>query len=102
MRFNNKVDIYILEKVEDGQGGYTEIKKIYKSIYCNLSTLKIEKQIQLFGVANYESLNLITMDSIDIDNFYIKIDNKYYKPLHNPKVIKNKTYVTLDLLDNAN
>ena len=58
MRFNDKVYLYIVDKISDGQGGYIEDKKLYKSIYCNLSTLRVEKQIQIFGIVNYEALNL--------------------------------------------
>lgn len=101
MRFNTCVDLYKVSKKNDGQGGRIENKSLYKSIYCNLSLLSLEKQIQIFGVANYESFNLTTMDIIDIDNFYVLIEGKYYKPMHKPKIIKNKTYVTLDRLDNA-
>lgn len=102
MRFSTQAKIYKIEKIKDGQGGYTESKVMYKDIYCHISTLKVEKQIQLFGVANYESLNLITMANIDIDGFCILIGDIYYKPLHKPKTIKNKTYLTLDVLDHAN
>ncbi len=102
MRFNTKATIYQIEKVKDGQGGYVENKIIHKHIYCYTSSLKIEKQIQLFGVTNYESLNLVTMSNIDIDNFCILIGDTYYKPLHKPKLVKNKTYLTLDVLDHAN
>lgn len=102
MRFSTQAKIYKIEKTKDGQGGYTENKTMYKDIYCHTSTLKVEKQIQLFGVANYESLNLVTMSNIDIDNFCILIGDTYYKPLHKPKVVKNKTYLTLDVLDHAN
>jgi hypothetical protein len=102
MRFNIKATIYKIEKIKDGQGGYTENKAMYKDIYCHISTLKVEKQIQLFGVANYESLNLVTMSNIDIDSFCVLIGDTYYKPVHKPKAIKNKTYLTLDVLDHAN
>lgn len=102
MRFNKKVELYKVSKKGDGQGGRIEDKSLYKSIYCNLSLLSLEKQIQLFGVANYESYNLTTIDTIDIDIFYALIDGQYYKPTHKPKRIKNKTYVTLDRLEHAN
>lgn len=102
MRFNTRVDLYEVNRVNDGQGGRIENKSLYKSIYCNLSLLSLEKQIQLFGVANHESYNLTTIDTIDIDIFYVLIDGQYYKPTHRPKRIKNKTYVTLDRLEHAN
>lgn len=101
MRFNTQVDLYKVSKKGDGQGGRIEDKSLYKSIYCHLSLLSLEKQIQVFGVANHESFNLTTMDIIDIDNFYVLIEGKYYKSIHKPKKIKNKTYVTLDRLDHA-
>ena len=101
MRFSTQAKIYKIEKIKDGQGGYTEAKSMYKTIYCHISTLKVEKQIQLFGVTNYESLNLVTMNNINIDNFCILIGDMYYKPLHKPKAIKNKFYLTLDVLDHA-
>lgn len=102
MRFDTRAEVYKVDKRKDGQGGYIENKSLYKSIYCNLSILRVEKQIQVFGVVNYDSFNLTTMDIIGIDNFYVLIDGKYYKPIHKPKVVKNKTYVTLDVLENAN
>ena len=102
MRFSTQATIYKIEKVKDGQGGYTEEKTLYKEIYCHISNLKIEKQIQLFGVVNYESLKLVTMENIDLDNFYVLVDDTYYKSLHKPRVVKNKTYLTLDVLDHAN
>lgn len=102
MRFNKKVELYKVNRINDGQGGRIENKSLYKYIYCNLSLLSLEKQIQLFGVANYESYNLTTIDTIDIDIFYVLIDGQYYKPTHKPKRIKNKTYVTLDRLEHAN
>ena len=101
MRFNIKADVYKVDKRKDGQGGYIENKSLYKSMYCHVCALRIEKQMQLFGVVNYSSVSLTTMDIIDIDNFYILIDGVYYKPLHKPKAIKNKTYITLDVLENA-
>ena len=91
MRFNTQVDLYKVSKRGDGQGGRIENKSLYKSIYCHLSLLSLEKQIQVFGVANYESFNLTTMDIIDVDNFYVLIEGEYYKPMHKPKKIKNKT-----------
>lgn len=102
MRFDKCVEVYEIGKRSDGQGGYIGNKSLYKSIYCNVSTLRVEKQIQLFGVVNYDSLNLTTMDIIDINNFCILIGDKYYKPIHKPKVVKNKTYITLDVLEHAN
>ena len=101
MRFNTLAKIYKIEKIKDGQGGYIENKTLYKDIYCHVSTLKVEKQIQLFGVTNYKSLNFISMSNIDIENFYILIGDIYYRPLHKPKIIKNKTYLTLDILEHA-
>lgn len=102
MRFDTKGSIYTFGKIPDGQGGYTEEKVFYKNIYCNKSSLRLEKQIQIFGVANYESISIITMDLIDIKNFYILIDEIYYKPRSKPKRIKNKTYIILDVLEHAN
>ena len=102
MRFDTLGEVYELSKRSDGQGGYIENKSFNKSIYCNESSLSIEKQIQVFGVANYESISIITMDVIDIDNFCILINGVFYKPIAKPKVVKNKTYITLDVLDHAN
>lgn len=102
MRFNTLVDLYEVKIVNDGQGGRVEDKIFYKSLYCHLSLLSLEKQIQIFGVANYESLNLVTMDSIDIDNFIVLINGYFYKATGKLKKVKNKTYVTLEMLENAN
>lgn len=42
------------------------------------------------------------MDEINLKNFCILIDGIYYKPVSKPKRVKNKTYITLDVLENAN
>ena len=101
MRFDTLAKVYKIEKISDGQGGYIEDKNFYKDIYCNKSSLRLEKQIQIFGVANYESINIITMDEIDVKSFYILINGIYYKTISKPKRVKNKTYITLDVLEHA-
>lgn len=102
MRFDTLAEVYEVKKKSDGQGGYIENKSFNKPIYCNKSSIKIEKQIQIFGVVNYESINLITMDEINLKSFCILIEGIYYKPVSKPKRVKNKTYITLDVLENAN
>ncbi len=102
MRFDTLAEVYEVIKRSDGQGGYIEEKSFYKPIYCNKSSIRIEKQIQIFGVVNYESISIITMDEINLKNFCISIDSIYYKPVSKPKRVRNKTYITLDVLENAN
>ena len=102
MRFDTLAEVYELSKRGDGQGGYIENKSFNKSIYCNKSSIRIEKQIQIFGVVNYESISIITMDEINLKNFCIYINCIYYKPVSKPKRVRNKTYITLDVLENAN
>lgn len=102
MRFDTLAKVYELSKRSDGQGGYIENKSFNKPIYCNKSNIRIEKQIQIFGVVNYESISIITMDEIDLKSFCILIDGIYYKPVSSPKRVRNKTYITLDVLENAN
>ncbi|MBC8630268.1 hypothetical protein H8697_00900 [[Eubacterium] tenue] len=102
MRFDTLAKVYELSKRSDGQGGYIENKSFNKSIYCNKSSIRIEKQIQIFGVVNYESISIITMDEINLKNFCISINGIYYKPVSKPKRVRNKTYITLDVLENAN
>lgn len=102
MRFDTLAEVYEVSKRSDGQGGYIENKSLVKSIYCNKSSIRIEKQIQIFGVVNYESINLMTMDEINLKSFCILIEGIYYKPVSKPKRVKNKTYITLDVLENAN
>ena len=101
MRFDTLAKVYKIKNISDGQGGYIEDKNFYKDIYCNKSSLRLEKQIQIFGVANYESINIITMYEIDLKSFYILIDGIYYKPISKPKRVKNKIYITLDVLEHA-
>lgn len=102
MRFDTLAEVYEVSERSDGQGGYIENKSFNKSIYCNKSSLRVEKQIQVFGVVNYESIEIITMDVIDIDKFCISIGGIYYKPMSKPKRVKNKTYITMDVMDHAN
>lgn len=102
MRFDTLAEVYEINKKSDGQGGYIENKSFNKPIYCNKSSIRIEKQIQIFGVVNYESISIITMDEINLKNFCIYIDGIYYKPVSKPKRVRNKTYIILDVLENAN
>ena len=95
MRFDRRIELFIIEDVADGLGGHTEVEKAIATMYANVEELSLETTAKVFGDTLTQNAKATILGSLDkIDK--IKIDDIKYKVLSQRKV-KNKTCFFLEV-----
>ena len=95
MRFDRRIELFIIEDVADGLGGHTEVERSIGTKYANVEELSLETTIKVYGEAITQNAKAIILGSIEkIDK--IKINNIKYKVISQRKV-KNKTCFFLEV-----
>ena len=95
MRFDRRIELFIIEDVADGLGGHTEVERSIGTKYANVEELSLETTIKVYGEAITQNVKAIILGSIEkIDK--IKINNIKYKVISQRKV-KNKTCFFLEV-----
>ena len=95
MRFDRRIELFIVEDVADGLGGHTEVEKAIATKYAYIEELSLETTSKIFGDILTQNAKAIILGSVDkIDK--IKIDDIMYKVLSQRKV-KNKTCFFLEV-----
>ena len=95
MRFDRRIELFIVEDVADGLGGHTEVEKAIATKYANVEELSLETTVKVFGDALTQNAKAIILGSTEkIDK--IKIDDVKYKVLSQRKV-RNKTTFFLEV-----
>ena len=95
MRFDRRIELFIVEDVADGLGGHTEVEKAMATMYANVEELSLETTAKVFGDTLTQNAKATILGSLDkIDK--IKIDDIKYKVLSQRKV-KNKTCFFLEV-----
>ena len=95
MRFDRRIELFIIEDVADGLGGHTEVEKAIATKYAYVEELSLETTAKVFGdtlTQNAKAIVLGNMCKVD----KIKIDDIMYKVLSQRKV-KNKTCFFLEV-----
>ena len=95
MRFDRRIELFIVEDVADGLGGHTEVEKAIAIKYANVEELSLETTSKIFGdtlTQNAKATILGGLDKID----KIKIEDTMYKVLSQRK-LKNKTSFFLEV-----
>ena len=95
MRFDKLIGLFILEDIQDGLGGHTEVEKFICSRYANIEELSLETTIKIYGEAITQNVKAIILGDIQkIDK--VEINNVKYKVISQRK-IKNKTSFFLEV-----
>ena len=95
MRFDRRIELFIVEDVADGLGGHTEVEKAIATKYAYIEELSLETTSKIFGDILTQNAKAIILGSVDkIDK--IKIDDIMYKVLSQRKS-KNKTVFFLEV-----
>ena len=95
MRFDKLIGLFILEDIQDGLGGHTEVEKFVCARYANVEELSLETTIKIYGEAITQNIKAITLGDIQkIDK--VEINNVKYKVISQRK-IKNKTSFFLEV-----
>ena len=95
MRFDRRIELFIVEDMQDGLGGHTEVEKAIATKYANVEELSLETTVKVFGDALTQNAKAIILGSTEkIDK--IKIEDTMYKVLSQRKV-KNKTCFFLEV-----
>ena len=95
MRFDRRIELFIVEDVADGLGGHTEVEKAIATKYANVEELSLETTAKVFGDTLTQNAKAIILGGIcKVDK--IKIDDIKYKVLSQRKV-KNKTCFFLEV-----
>ena len=95
MRFDKQIQLFVLEDIQDGLGGYMESERFICFRYANIEELSLETTIKIYGEAITQNVKAIILGDIEkIDK--IKIDEVKYKVISQRK-IKNKTSFFLEV-----
>ena len=96
MRFDKLIGLFILEDIEDGLGGHTEVEKFIYSRYANVEELSLETTIKIYGEAITQNVKAIVLGDIKEKIDKIEYNNAKYKVISQRK-IKNKTSFFLEV-----
>ena len=77
MRLSDKIDIFEIERISDGRGGYKKLEKYKYSIDCNVKKTRLDKQTQLYGEISTKAISITTFTEIDINKIIIYKNTKY-------------------------
>ena len=95
MRFDKQIQLFVLEDVQDGLGGYMESERFICFRYANVEELSLETTMKIYGDAITQNVKAIILGGVQkIDK--IKIDEVKYKVISQRK-IKNKTSFFLEV-----
>ena len=95
MRFDKRIELFIIEDIKDGLGGHIESERFICFRYANVEELSLETTVKVYGEAITQNVKAIILGDIQkIDK--IKIDDVKYKVISQRK-IKNKTSFFLEL-----
>ena len=95
MRFDKRIELFIIEDIKDGLGGHTQSERFIAFRYANIEELSLETTIKIYGEAITQNAKAIILgSSIKIDK--VLIDDIKYKVL-NQRNIKNKTSFFLEV-----
>ena len=95
MRFDKRIELFIIEDIKDGLGGHTQSERFICFRYANVEELSLETTVKVYGEAITQNAKAIILGSIQrIDK--IKIDGIKYKVISQRK-IKNKTSFFLEV-----
>ena len=95
MRFDKQIQLFVLEDIQDGLGGYMESERFICFRYANIEELSLETTMKIYGEAITQNVKAIILgDMQKIDK--VKIDDIKYKVISQRK-IKNKTSFFLEV-----
>ena len=95
MRFDKRIELFIIEDIKDGLGGHTQSERLISFRNANIEELSLETTIKIYGEAITQNVKAIILGDIQkIDK--IKIDDKKYKVITQRKK-KNKTSFFLEV-----
>ena len=95
MRFDKRIELFIIEDVSDGLGGHIQSERFICFRYANIEESSLETTMKIYGEAITQNAKAIILGSIQkIDK--IKIDEVKYKVISQTK-IKNKTSFFLEV-----
>ena len=95
MRFDTLIELFIIEDIQDGLGGYIEAERPIGFKYANIEKLSLETTVKIYGEALTQNAKAIILGDTEKIN-KIKIDNVMYKVISQRKV-KNKTSFFLEV-----
>lgn len=98
MRLNDTVDLYKVEKVSDGRGGFRKFEQYKYSVDCKIKRTRLNRQEQLYGEIMQGAISIITLEEID-EECIIFHDNKKYEISNFVEAFKKYCY---DLTEIAN
>ena len=95
MRFDRRIELFVIEDVADGLGGHTEVEKAIATKYAYVEKLSLETTAKVFGDTLTQNAKAIILGDTEKIN-KIKIDDVMYKVISQRK-IKNKTSFFLEV-----
>lgn len=79
MNFNKNVDIYESQLEPDGYGGGHYNKQFHSTIKAAIAPIKTDLIIAGDRDINYQAMKVFTKDKVNMDNFFIKYNDNFFK-----------------------
>ena len=96
MRFDKRIELFIIEDIKDGLGGHTQSERFICFRYANIEELSLETTIKIYGEAITQNVKAIILGDIKEKIDKIEFNNTKYKVISQRK-IKNKTSFFLEV-----
>lgn len=77
MRLNDTIDLYAIEKVSDGRGGFKKLEQYKYSTDCRIKQTRLDKQEKLYGEVSIKAISITVFEPIDTNLIIIYKDTKY-------------------------
>lgn len=103
MRYDTKIEIFNLTKIDDGLGGFSKQFELLDTVLANVSPISFEVSEKLFGKVSMTALSCIINKKISFTNnadIKVIVNEKRYS-LVTFKNFRNKTLFYLEVADNV-
>lgn len=81
MNFNKNIDIYQTKFEQDGYGGGYYKKQLHSTIKAAIAPIKTDLITAGDRDINYQSIKVFTKDKINLENFFIKYNDNFFKQM---------------------
>ena len=96
MRFDKRIELFIIEDIKDGLGGHIESERFICFRYANVEELSLETTVKVYGEAITQNVKAVVLGDVKEKIDKIEFNNTRYKVISQRK-IKNKTSFFLEV-----
>lgn len=96
MRLTDTIDIYCIERLSDGRGGFKKLEQYKYSLDCRVKKTRLDKQEKLYGEISTKAISITTFEEIDI-NAIISYKGDKYKIFNSVESFNKFSYDLMEI-----